>query len=233
MRIRRLDVKEATIIERDSRVTVKVEAGDRMLRLHLTNTGRLRDLIWRGAKALYLEKRGPKTQGRLVGILLNHEAALIDTQLHQQAFEDLLEIGAIGWLRGYRVVLREIERMGSRIDYLLRSPSRGKLYLEVKSATMLEKDGAATYPDAPSIRGLRQIKTLIRLRKAGAHTAVMFISGHPYVSFFRPNRMIDPEIAESLREAEEAGVVIHAIKLHLTRDGEIILDNPNLPVKIN
>ena len=233
MRLGRLETREARVIKRDSRVTVKVEAGGRILRLHLTNTGRLRDLIWRGAKALYVEKPGPRTHGRLVGILLNHEAALIDTQLHQRIFEELLEKDMIRWLRGYRVRSREVRRMGSRIDYLLRSPEKGNLLLEVKSATLLEEDGAATYPDAPSIRGLRQIRVLTKLRKLGARTGILFISGHPYVRFFRPNRAIDPGISDALAEAVRAGVEVRAMKLHLTRSGEIILDDLDLPVRIN
>ena len=233
MKLGRLETREATIIERDSRVTVKVEVGGRILRLHLTNTGRLKDLIWRGAKALYVEKRGPRTHGRLVGILLNHEAALIDTQLHEHIFEELLERGLIRWLRGYKVKSREVRRLGSRIDYLLHSSKEGNLFLEIKSATLLEDDGAATYPDAPSTRGLRQIKTLIRLQRLGARTGILFISGHPYVKFFRPNKTIDPDISEALGEAANIGVKIKAIKLHLTRDGEIILDSLDLPVRIN
>lgn len=231
----RLRIWRAEVVERDSRVTVLARRNGGILRLHLRNTGRLRDLIYPGSQLACVDWSGGKTRGRVVGAWVGEDAAVIDTTLQAKMFEEAVARGLIPWLRGYVVEAREVWRLGSRLDYLLRA-GRRRMLAELKSAVLLADDRAAMYPDTPSSRGVKHIKTLTRLTRMGAKTTLIFIAAHPHATHFRPNVDVDPRLGLLLPKAARHGVLIKAIKLYLKPDGRIVLSDPDLPVtgvKIN
>ena len=59
---------------------------------------------------------------------------------------------------------------------------------------------------------------------------IAFIAAHPAADRFCPDVETDPEIGKALLAARAAGVGIHALKLHLTRAGAVVLDSPAIPV---
>ncbi|MEN2975368.1 MAG: DNA/RNA nuclease SfsA [Candidatus Caldarchaeales archaeon] len=218
-------------MRRDSRVTVLAKIDEEVVRLHLTNTGRLEDLMYPGAEILYIRFRGRKVSGRVVGVWLGESAALIDTILQAKMFEIALDRGLIPWLERYRVKKRDFMIYGSRFDYLLYD-GRDEMILELKSAVYLSEDGAAMYPDTVSVRGLKHIKTLNTLRSSGKNTALVFIAAHPLATYFKPNFKVDPRLIEVLNQSLHLNVLIKSIKMYLRGDGSVVLDDVDLPVKI-
>lgn len=174
---------------------------------------------------------GEKVSGRVVGVVVGESAALIDTVLQARMFEKTLEYGLIPWLHGYRIERREIVRYGSRFDYLL-SNGVDRIILELKSAVYLSSDGAAMYPDTVSKRGVRHFKILSNLKLVGENSGIVFIAGHPFATYFKPNFDIDPNLRGALCEALKINVLIKSIKMHLELDGSVILDDVDFPVKI-
>ncbi|MBS3813695.1 hypothetical protein KGY64_07715, partial [Candidatus Bipolaricaulota bacterium] len=67
----------AVVLERDSRVTVLVKADGGRARCHLRNTGRLKGLIYPGAKVLCESKEGGKTDARLLGSVQGQDYVLL------------------------------------------------------------------------------------------------------------------------------------------------------------
>ncbi|MBS7637348.1 DNA/RNA nuclease SfsA, partial [Candidatus Bathyarchaeota archaeon] len=59
------------------------------------------------------------------------------------------------------------------------------LFLEVKSCTLVE-NGVALFPDAPTSRGERHMKTLIKALEFG-RAAVLFLVQRGDAEVFRPN----------------------------------------------
>ncbi|MCL7389091.1 MAG: DNA/RNA nuclease SfsA [Thaumarchaeota archaeon] len=201
-------------------------------RLHLTNTGRLNDLVYPGSEILYINLlNGRRVSGRVVGVWLGDSAALIDTILQARMFEKALELELIPWLQGYKVERREVIRYGSRFDYLL-SNGLDEIILELKSAVYLSHDGAAMYPDTISERGIRHFEILNKLKLMGKNTSIVFIAAHPYARYFRPNFDIDPRLKTTLCTSLKLDTLIKSIKMHLERDGSVILDDADLPVMI-
>lgn len=227
----KLQLQNARVVERDSRFTIVAEGEGRTFRLHLTNTGRLNDLIYPNSEILYMSlASGRKVLGRVVGVSLGGSAALIDTILQARTFERALELGLVPWLQGYQVKKREVVRCGCRFDYLLSGVD--EVILELKSAVYLSGDGAAMYPDAISDRGVRQFKALCKLRSSGENTGVVFIAAHPYATHFKPNFDIDPNLRSALCEALKLNVLIKSIKIHLELDGAVVLDDPDFPMEL-
>ena len=72
------------------------------------------------------------------------------------------------------------------------------------------------FPDAPTLRGTKHLRTLTRLAMQGYKTYVLFVIQMEGVSYFTPNRRTDPIFADALVEAAAAGVTLWARDCHIT-----------------
>lgn len=230
--ILKIEMDTAVVRRRLNRFVVEADYSGESLRLYLRNTGRLSDLLRPGATALFIHNRGPKTNGLLIGIMIDEgRAAIIDPRLQTAIFEESWRKGLIPWLEGWRIAKREYRYYDSMIDYLIvKNETEG--LLEVKSAVYHLGDGYCMYPDTISIRGRRHIERLIQARRRNYHSFLVFIAAHPSCRYFKPCREADPLIGEILRKARDSGVNIYSIKMFLTVDGEAILESSSVPVFI-
>ena len=224
-------LKRATVVKRLNRFVVSAITERGEDRLHTRNTGRLLDLLYPGSAILYEERRGDKTSGLIVGVEIDGKAALIDPAIQALAFEQAARLGALTWLGDRKIERREVSFYGSRLDYAVKGPaSRG--YLELKSAVFYSSDGFCMYPDTRSERGLRHVRTLIRAKRRGREAIIVFIAAHPRCLGFRPCAEADIDVARALREAAASGVEIYSVKMHLELAGQVVLDSPSLPVRL-
>jgi|YelNatPaOPRAMG01_1025707.scaffolds.fasta_scaffold23122_2 sugar fermentation stimulation protein A len=228
--IDRVNVFKCLILRRDSRVTALVKHGGNIYRALLRNTGRLYDLIYPDSQVLCSLRSSGKTSMNIVGVVVNDEAALIDTYIQMRSFENACSKGLIPWLKDYVIWGREVKVGGMRIDYRIKGKDT-EGYLELKSAVLL-RDSYAMYPDAPSRRGLRHIMLLRDLRRRGYRAIVAFIVAHPKARAFKPYVEVDKRIGYELRKAVEAGVEVYAVKMYLRLDGAIVVENPNVKCEI-
>ena len=226
--------EECSIVERLNRFVVMIEITGSYHPAHITNTGRLSELLVRGRKAFCFRTRNtPKTDYRLFAIEERGLGALIDTQLQMKAFEGALERNLIPWLAGCRIVKRNAKlSISSRIDYLLGCHGRD-VYFEVKSAVLRAGD-YAMYPDCPSDRGRGHIKELSRyVEEGGGKGTLLFMAALPFVKAFKPNKAADPKLYDALKEANSSGVAIRALGLYYhPNDAFVHLYNPDLEITL-
>ncbi|MEM2740150.1 MAG: DNA/RNA nuclease SfsA [Candidatus Bathyarchaeia archaeon] len=221
------------IVRRLNRFVVLVSVDGRLAKAYLNNTGRLKEYIVEDRLAYSLiAPSNRKTRYRLFAVEESGLAALIDTYLQMRFFEEALSRNLIPWLRGFRIVKRNIQLHSSLIDYLLKLGDR-TIYLEIKSAVMRIDKSFASYPDCPSTRGRRHIEDLILASSKGLDCAILFIAALPYVDAFKPNGDIDPKLATLLKLAVKAGVHVKAISMYYgPSDSSVYLDNPELKVEV-
>ena len=224
------EVRSAKVLTRLNRFLVEAEDNGEKVFLHLTNTGRLHDLIYPGATILYTPRPSAKTAGVLAGVIVGSLAAVVDTRLQARCFEEAFNRRLIPWLQKFSGYRKEVFFMGSRIDYLLSSNGE-KAYLELKSAAYLGRDGAAMYPDTVSTRGRTHVQKLAEIA-ATCQTYLVFVAALPDARFFTPCDEGDPDMRPLLIKARRAGVEIRCIKLYMTLDGDVYLDDPDLPVRL-
>ncbi len=162
-------VEKATFIERLNRFVAVVGTERGAKKVHVKNTGRCRELLVPGA-AVYLavsDNPARKTDSDLVAVEKETERGTLLINMDAQAPNDVAE----EWLRNGNyvslnaVIRREVTRGDSRFDFYLEDGDR-KIYLEVKGVT-LEKDGIASFPDAPTERGVKHLEGLIRAAEEG------------------------------------------------------------------
>lgn len=221
------NIVKGIFIERPNRFIAIVELDGRQEKVHVKNTGRCRELLQKGA-VVYLEKSANpqrKTAYDLVavekaGVLVN-----MDSSAPNQAAGEWLAAG--GLLDSVRLIRPECTYGNSRFDFYVES-EEVKMWLEVKGVT-LETDGAALFPDAPSLRAVKHVEELIRAREQGYEAGILFVVQMEGIRCFMPNRETQPAFARALEEAQEAGVKIYARGCHVTEDSmEISYEIPVL-----
>ena len=89
--------------------------------------------------------------------------------------------------------------------------------MEVKGCT-LEKDGIGYFPDAPTDRGVKHIRELIKAKQEGYNAALAFVIQMDGVTEVRPNSIMHPEFGEAMEDAESAGVDILFLQCHVEPD---------------
>jgi len=220
----------ARLIERDSRVSVVASEGEREFRAHLRNTGRLSDLIYPGGRIVCEWKQGGKTDARVIGAIDDGFYVLLDTYVQEKLFARELRSGNIGVLPELDSVTEQETLRGKRFDYGFVTTA-GKGVIELKSAVTCE-DSWASYPDAPSRRGLQHVRTLTELAGEARDPYVAFVVTHPACERFRPNAEVHPEMVDALRRGREAGLNLFATKMVLGQDGRVRLVSDDIPVRL-
>lgn len=216
------------IIRRISRFVVEgLVEGSRVL-IYNNNTGRLAILRENSEAIIIPRKTKGRTSFELIGVSVDGYYALINTKYQMKSFEKLIEQNSLPYFKNCRIVKKEVKFQGSRIDYLIRCVSR-EILVEAKSVTHVE-NGWAMYPDAPTIRGKKHIKTLINAIKQGYEATIVFIVGNPLGNKFRPFREVDNVFARLLKDAvTNYGLKAYSFKIAL-ENSKIILLKRKLPI---
>ncbi len=123
---------------------------------------------------------------------------------------------------------REAVYGDSRIDLALRNGDRHAL-IETKSVNLVE-DGVALFPDAPTTRGQRHLRTLMQAQREGIAAGVLFVIQREDARSFHPHDAADPAFGHWLREAAQAGVRVEAYRCLVTPEAMTL--NSAIPVEL-
>ena len=222
------NIHKAKFISRPNRFIAECELDGEIVIAHVKNTGRCRELLVPGCR-VYLDEplgRERKTKYDLVAVekqLAGGKPLLInmDSQAPNAAAEEFLRSGGI--FPNATLIRREVTKGSSRFDFYVEEGEK-ITYLEVKGCT-LENDGIASFPDAPTERGVKHIEELIALKKEGYGAAILFVIQMKGITEFRPNDITHRAFGDALRRAGEAGVKIYAYDSIITPDS-ITIDKP-------
>lgn len=202
----------AAFRERLNRFVALVELEGQEVPVHLPNSGRMSELLVAGRPVLLVEQPAQHRKTRYDMILTGWGGGWIgvDARMPPQLVEEALREGRIELLHGYDMVRRETTFGESRIDLLLSDGVRHCL-LETKSVNLVCGD-RALFPDAPTLRGARHLRTLMAARAEGYRAAVLFVVQREDANRFSPYEKADPLFAQTLREAAQAGVEVYAYR---------------------
>jgi sugar fermentation stimulation protein A len=96
--------------------------------------------------------------------------------------------------------------------------------MEVKGCT-LEVDGVGYFPDAPTLRGVKHIRELIKAKAEGCHAILAFVIQMDGVVQVRANAEMHPAFSEALEAAKRAGVRILFLACHVEPDSLSFTDH--------
>jgi sugar fermentation stimulation protein A len=210
------NILTGTFIERPNRFTAYVEIEGKKERCHVKNTGRCKELLVPGTRAVLAVSDNPErsTQYDLIGVYKGGMLVNIDSQAPNKVAEE--SIHSIPGFEDADVVRPEYSYGDSRIDIFAESGSR-RMLMEVKGVT-LEKDGIAMFPDAPTERGLKHVKELEASLKEGYEAYILFLIQMSGPKVFTPHYEMHEEFAIAVERANSSGVKVLAYDSVVTED---------------
>lgn len=215
------NIVKGTFIERPNRFIAKVDIGGTCETVHVKNTGRCKELLING-NTIYLEKSDNpdrKTKYDLIAVekvRLNKENLFIniDSQIPNAVTEEWLKNGNL--FSQEAIIKREVTYKKSRFDFYIEDGKR-KIFLEVKGCT-LENNGIATFPDAPTERGVKHINELINCLNDGYEAYILFVIQMKGIKYFTPNDFTHKVFGDTLRNAQNKGVKVLAYDCIVTEN---------------
>ena len=212
------EIVEGIFIDRPNRFIAHVDIDGVINTVHVKNTGRCKELLLPKTSVRLEVSDNPnrKTLYDLVAVYKKKFGWInMDSQAPNKVVKEWLE------KQDYDYIKPEYKYGDSRIDFYMKKENQEYL-MEVKGCT-LEIDGIGYFPDAPTTRGVKHLRELIKAKKAGYECAVAFVIQMEGVKEVRPNIDTHPEFGVALQEAKEAGVKILYLTCKVGRDNlEII-----------
>lgn len=217
---------EAEFIKRPNRFNAVVNINGVETTVHVPNTGRCKELLYKGVTVLLREENSEKrkTKYDLICVYKNDQLVCIDSQIPNKVVKEALINKAVDKLKKYKIIESEKIYANSRFDFRLSTEGGEEYYLEVKGVT-LENDEFAMFPDAPTERGTKHIRELIKAKKEGKGAGVLFLVQMERVSKFSPNYETDIKFSQALSEAYKSGVDIFIYTCIVT-EKEIVMYKP-------
>ncbi len=215
------NIVPAVFLTRPNRFVAQVSLNGAETAVHVKNTGRCRELLVPGA-VVYLEDFSARMGKRKLSydlIAVEKGALLInmDAQAPNKAAEEALRSGVIRLPGMGRLEMIRPETVygSSRFDFFVRDADGQEGFAEVKGVT-LEDGGIASFPDAPTERGVKHLHELVRAAEAGCAAYALFIIQMSGIRCFTPNDERHAAFGDALRYAAAHGVHILAYGCSVT-----------------
>jgi sugar fermentation stimulation protein A len=243
----------ARFVERPNRFVVHAQAGEDTLAAHCPNPGRLEEFLIEDTPYL-LRKRPDASPGQTTthSIVAAKDGrfhvdsdrelgqapeapdfsdgawTVLDTQMANRLVEDALDRNALDL--GGPDYQREPSFGEGRADFAI-PHGEETLLVEVKSVTLIGQDGVTgLFPDAPTERGVRHVHELIERAREGQPAALVFVAMRPDAERIAPQASMDPDFANAVREAQDAGVTVQAYSLDIGKNWAFAIGD-EIPVR--
>ena len=201
---------EASLVARPNRFLGIVNINGEQFESFIPNPGRMLELMVPGKTVFVRHNPGDHRKTDYDMIAVKHEGLIvsIDSNLPNRFIKRLLTERRLEYFADYIEVKPEPRLYDGRFDFLLKG-SEGNTLIEVKSCTLVD-EGHARFPDAPTTRGARHMRHLVKALddELATHAAVVFVIQRPDAKVFSPNDPTDPAFGDALRYAEANGVTV-------------------------
>lgn len=219
----------AVFRRREKRFTVEADRDGVPLRVHCNNSGSMMGLLRPGCEILVspAPRPGRKLPYTLELVKVDGFWTGVNTLTPNRILKLAWEAALLPETAGCDTFRSEAKIGESRLDARLSGPE-GALWVESKNVTLVEED-VAYFPDAPTLRGQKHLRELIRIVKSGERAACFCLIQRPDARCFAPADFIDPAFADLFWEAMDGGVEIWPYQALISPEG--IALGQRLPVR--
>lgn len=217
------NIVSARFLSRPNRFVAQVLLNGEEVSVHVKNTGRCRELLVPDS-VVYLEDFSYRQGKRkllydLIAVRKGDLLINMDSQAPNKVAKEALENGSIKLPGMSELTIIRPEKVygDSRFDFYIEDKNGEKGFIEVKGVT-LENDGIASFPDAPTERGVKHLNELVRAMEKGYHSYVLFVIQMSGMKLFTPNDATHKVFGDTLRYAAERGVHILAYECSVSPD---------------
>jgi len=235
-----------SFIERLHRFGAKVKVRGKVEYCHVTNSGRLRELLFPGATVALVDHSRKKVIGRserktprktryAIRLARHREKwVCIEANIAPRLVHEAWRNGSLKVLRGYDHLQAEVTLdRHTRFDFQARDTRTSqKAWIEVKCVTLVDREGRGFFPDAPSERASKHLRELMVLhQKPKTHSFVFFVLQNPWGLSVSPKEDTDPLFGETLRKAKKAGVGLVVLRTKVDLKGAEVVGSGSLILK--
>lgn len=208
-----------TLIQRYKRFLADVQLdGGPIVTAHTTNTGSMKTCWEPGDRVLLEPAANPDRKLKFTWLAVERPGGWVgvETGLPNRVVAEAARRDALPGLAGLHGVRTEVKygAENSRIDVLALDGRGRQVFIEVKNTT-LKAGEWALFPDAVTERGIKHLRELQAMVRAGHRAAIAFFVHRTDVSRFDAAWEVDSAYALELDRAAEAGVEVLPLAVRL------------------
>ena len=198
------------LVKRYKRFFADIKLKNKIITAHCPNSGSMLNLLEKG-NPVWITKSNNEKRKLLYTLQIIEVKKIkfcVNTHITNKIVKESLENKQLTELREYNLIRPE-KKFGNntRFDFLLYNSKKDKkAFLEVKSVSLVRKDGHAEFPDAITSRGKKHLESLIMANEQGFESYLMFLIQIENCKSFRIASDIDPEYYKVLKEAMKKNV---------------------------
>lgn len=203
----------AIFIDRPNRFIANVLIDNKKCTVHVKNTGRCREILIEGCTVILEESNNPnrKTKYDLIAVYKKGFGLInIDSQAPNKVVKEWLAT------KDYTLIKPEYTFGESRIDFYMER-GKEKYLMEAKGCT-LENEKVGYFPDAPTSRGVKHLRELIKATKMGYKACICFVIQMENVDKVLPNYSMDAQFGKAFDDAIKAGVEVKYLKCSVSEN---------------
>ena len=196
------------LIKRYKRFFTDVKLQKETVTAHCPNTGSMKGLLDHGNDVYLLPNNNPKRKLKYGLEIIKSRKNLVGVNTHManRIVEHGLNNNLINELKNNDSIKAEVFfNKETRFDFLLEKKGQ-KMFVEVKNVTLFRNKNTAEFPDAPTVRGIKHLLTLIDAIKKSYKTYLIFLVQIQNMKYFKIAKDIDEEYYNAYLKAKKAGV---------------------------
>ena len=216
---------QGVLIKRYKRFFSDIKYQNKIITAHCPNTGSMVGLLEKGNKVWFSKSSDPKRKLKYTLQIIedNNNKIGINTLLTNKIVFEALNNKKIKSLIKFNNIKKEVKFSDkTRFDFLLTN-SKEKCFLEVKNVTLFRNENIAEFPDAVTTRGKKHLIDLIKAKKNGYESYILYLIQRESCDSFKIAKDIDKDYEIAFKKAKKKGIKILCYNCKLT-DEEIILN---------
>ncbi len=201
---------QGILIKRYKRFFVDINYNNKIITAHCPNSGSMMGLLDEGNRVWFSKENNPNRKLKFTLQIIEKEKKLIgvNTHLSNKIVLEALNEKKIKSLTEFDNIKTEVKFSdNTRFDFLI-SNSKKKCFLEVKNVTLIRNNKIAEFPDSITSRGTKHLKELIKAKKKGFESYILYLIQIEGCKSFKIANDIDEEYNSAFNEALKFGVKI-------------------------
>ena len=199
------------LVKRYKRFFTDIKVNKQTLIAHCPNTGSMMGLLDENNDAWVSKNDDPKRKLKYTLQIIKAKKNLvgINTHLANKIVAEGLEQNSFEEFKNLKEIKAEVfYNKETRFDFLVNKNT----FIEVKNVTLFRSDKTSEFPDSPTSRGTKHLKTLVEASKKGFKTYGLFLVQIENMKYFQIAKDIDKEYYENYLIAKKSGVHFLAYK---------------------
>ena len=201
-------VLKGKFVKRYKRFFADIKVNKEILTAHCPNTGSMMGLLGENNDTWISYNNNPKRKLKytLEIIKVNNNLVGVNTHLANKIVFEGLQNNSFNEFKKLDEIKSEVfYNKETRFDFLV-TKKKKKIFIEVKNVTLFRGKNLAEFPDAPTVRGTKHLKTLVDASKKGFKTYVLFLVQIEKMTKFKIARDLDKNYYNNYLLAKKSGV---------------------------